>query len=134
MFGIFFLSLIFSACKKGDEQIQYVFVDFEVSLNDPQFIDLQAVGGWVYVTGGVRGIVIYRKNTDEFLAYERNCPYRPGDDCARCYVMNDNVTVKDDCCGSLFSIMNGSILGGQATRPLKQYKAEFLSPNIRITN
>jgi len=56
-------------------------------LTQPSYANLNAVGGWVYVTGGVRGIIIYKKNSSEFAAYERCCPYDPNVSTARVEVI-----------------------------------------------
>src|SRR5262249_50208243 len=66
------------SCKKEDSNdIPNVLVNFTIYVTDPQFSALNAVGGYVYVTGGVKGIVIYRHTLDEFFAIERNCSYLP---------------------------------------------------------
>lgn len=124
----------FSCRKKNKDEIQYVTVNFDISLTDPSFVDLNAVGGWVYVTGGVRGIIIYRLTQTDFLAWERNCPYTPDETCAKVYVDSTNVQAKDDCCGSIFSIINGSVLQSPASKPLKQYTTILTGTNLRVQN
>lgn len=136
---LLFTLLIFSlgsSCRKKDKEgeIPYVEVNFDVSLSDPSFVDLNAVGGWVYVSGGVLGIIIYRKSQNEFMAYERNCPYKPDDSCSRIAVDASNVKAKDDCCGSVFSLIDGTVLNGPSTRPMKQYATSLISTTVHVQN
>ena len=132
------ISLFFFAgvrCKKTEDEIPMVNVYFDVSLNDPNFTDLNAVGGWVYVTGGVKGIIIFRKSMTEFVSYERNCPYTPNASCARVAVQADNVTAKDTCCGSVFSLVDGGAVSqGPSTRPLKQYSTILNGYTLHVEN
>lgn len=117
------------SCKKKEDTVPYVEVNFDISLTDPSFVDLNAVGGWVYVTGGVRGIIIFRKSQNEFVSYERNCPYKSSENCSRVSVDSSNVKASDPCCGTIFSVLDGSVISGPSSRPLKQYNT-LLNGNI----
>ena len=68
--SLLMFSILLPGCKKKEDEIDLVGVNIDVSLTDPSFVDLNAVGGWVYISGGVRGIIIYRKSLDEFVSYE----------------------------------------------------------------
>jgi len=135
-FALFFLLLPCSFCDSYDDLIPYVPVDITISLNSPEFYELNAVGNSVAVTGGYRGIILYRKSPDEFLAYERACTQDP--DCNRLEIdQNRMMATHHDCCGSEFSIiLDGTIVTGPAVIPLKQYAVIFYPQNnsIRITN
>jgi hypothetical protein len=69
----------FLSCRKNEDEIPNVPVNIYVNTTDPNFVALNAVGGWVYITGGNRGIVVYRKSQTEFVALERTCSYKPSD-------------------------------------------------------
>src|SRR5689334_19999406 len=75
------LLLIFSpACDPdvSDDPIPYVhFQDIVINLTLPSYIGLSSDGGYAYVNGGVKGIIIYRKTNTTYFAYERNCTYHP---------------------------------------------------------
>ena len=133
--SLLMFSILLPGCKKKEDEIDLVGVNIDVSLTDPSFADLNAVGGWVYISGGVRGIIIYRKSLDEFVSYERNCPYKPNDACAAVSVQSDNVSAKDNCCGSGFSITDGgNVIQGPASRPLKQYATSLHGNIVHIQN
>lgn len=116
----------FLSCKKDEEnEIPNVLVNFTVYITDPQFSALNAVGGYVYVSGGVKGIVIYRHTLDEFFAMERNCPYQPANG-AQVSVDSTGLFLQDTGCGSKFYMTDGgSVANGPATRPLKRYNATY---------
>lgn len=134
-FIILSFSLLLAACKKDQEStVPNTAVDITIYTTNPSFINLNAVGGWVYVTGGVRGILIYRKSTSEFMAYDRNCTYDPTATCATVVVDASNILVKDTCCHSSFSIYDGSVTQGPATLPLKAYATSFDGSVLHIYN
>jgi len=103
-------------CKKDSSTIPAVYVDFYVYLSQPDNIKLNAVGGWEYFTGGVKGVIVYRKSSNEFVAYERSCPYDPNASNARIEVDSSNIIAVDRNCGSKFNMLDNSILNGPATR------------------
>lgn len=126
--------LFFSNCKKETPGVPYVYVNIQIYVNDPQFVNLNAVGGWVYVTGGYRGLLIYRKSTTEFMAYDRSCTHDPGN--ADEYVKMDanNIEAVDSNCGSRFVITDGSVTKGPAGIPLKAYQTSFDGSVLRVFN
>lgn len=133
------LSLLFflatGSCKKNnDNLIQNVSVDIYIYSNNPSFINLNAIGGWVYITGGVRGILVYRKTNTEFMAYDRNCTYQSGDACAIIFVDPSNIIATDSCCHSQFSLYDGSVLHAPASLPLKAYATTYDGNVLHIYN
>ena len=127
--------LIFSNCRKDEENsIPIVAVDIYIYTADPSFINLNAVGGWVYITGGVRGILVYRKSVSEFMAYDRNCTYQSNDVCATVIVDNSNIIAEDTCCNSKFSMVDGSVIQAPAALPLKAYNNTFNGTVLHIYN
>src|SRR5436190_2227841 len=108
---ILFCSLIVSlgiSCKKSDESIPNVPVNIHISISDPNYVALNAVGGWVYVTGGSKGIVMYCKALNEYMDYDRDCSYHPTDSNAKVDVDSGNILFLNDAsCGSKFLITDG---------------------------
>lgn len=125
-FFFIFLILSFLQCKKDNSTIPNVYVDTYVYLSQPQYSNLNAVGNWTYIEGsGVKGIILYRKSTSEFVAYDRSCPYDPNAANARISVDASNIIGVDNNCGSQFSLFDNSIVKGPATRSMKFYYADF---------
>ena len=75
--------LLFFSCQKEEDYIQNVMVDIDLDLTLPEFSDLQAVGNYVFITGGVKGIIVYRQGFDSYKTYDRNCSFNPSHKCAR---------------------------------------------------
>src|SRR5947209_20528658 len=92
------------SCKKtSSSQIPNVLVDFTIYTTDPLYYKLNAIGGWVYYpNAGVRGVIIYHQNVDEYKAYDRNCPYNSTSANAIVSVDSSNVMAVDTSCGSKF--------------------------------
>jgi nitrite reductase/ring-hydroxylating ferredoxin subunit len=109
-------------------------VNIYLYTTDPLFINLTAVGGWCYITGGARGILLYRKSTSEFMAYDRNCTYNSSDVCATVYVDATNIIATDTCCNSEFSIIDGNVLQAPAGLPLKTYTTSYDGNVLHIYN
>ncbi|MBL7935282.1 MAG: hypothetical protein JNM51_05670 [Bacteroidia bacterium] len=97
--------------------------------NDPLYFKLQSPGGWVYINGGVNGIIVYRKTTTnssaDFVAIERTSTYLPEDPNARVKVQADNFTLKDTISGSKWQIFDGGLISGPASQNLRLYNAVF---------
>lgn len=127
--------IIIPQCKKDNQdEIPYAYVNFYINLNSTQYIDLNNIGGYAYLTGGVRGIIIYRRSVDEFKAYERNCPYQPYNTCANVNVDPSAIMAIDTCCGSQFLLLDGSIIQGPSTYLLKQYRTSFDGTTLHVFN
>lgn len=110
----------------------------------PNTLDYIPPGGYVYVTASYpsRGLIVYRPFTDEFLAFERICPYDPygccaEDDatrCARLIVEESGITIIDSCCLSRYLMTDGSPFEGPSSCPLYQYQTYYDGTYLRIFN
>lgn len=132
---VFLISLPFGGCKKEDyAEIPNVYVNLYLDISSTLYIELASVGGYVNITGGYKGITVYRASTDQFMAYERCCPYDADVSSARIEVDPSGLTLTDSTCGSTFLILDGSPVSGPATMPLKQYRTDFDGDNLHIYN
>jgi len=133
---IFILTLLFATgCSKdGNENIPLVNVNLFLNINNPEFIDLNAPGGWTYYIGGSRGLIVYRETNSSFKVYDRHCTFDVTNSCALVSVEVSNITAKDDCCGSQFLITDGSVTKNPATLPLKQYQTTFDGSVLHVFN
>ncbi len=130
-----FMFLFTIGCKKDRNQvIPYVFVDISLYLAEPTNFNLNFVGGYNYVNGGSRGIVVYRLNQDQFLAFDRHCTHNIDDVCGQVSVDSSAFFLMDTCCTSKFIITNGTVYSGPATTPLQQYRTSFNQNILRIFN
>ncbi|MBP5710190.1 MAG: hypothetical protein J6W84_04365 [Bacteroidales bacterium] len=114
--------------------IPEVDVNFTIYPNDASYAALNHIGGYMYFTGGVAGIVIYRLDGGTFLAYDRACPYDWEDKEAWIKVESSGLTLIDEHCGSRFNILDGGVIEGPAQFPLKCYKTRFDGMVLRVYN
>jgi len=131
------LSMIFlGSCTKNPSGtgVPYVFVDIYVYTTDPVFIDLSVVGGWTYITGGSRGIILYRTSQNQFMAYDRHTPYQPNESCAVANVDDVNLVAIDPCSDTQYSLFDGSVVAGPGVLPLQQYQTSFDNDVLHIYN
>ncbi len=124
------------ACKKDSENNNIPLVDVyvDVNINDPAYLKLKSVGGWEYLTGGSRGLIAYRISQTEFKVYDRHCTFQPSNTCALVSVDLNNATASDQCCGSSFLLLNGSVSRPPAVLPLKEYTTIFDGTTLSIRN
>ncbi len=123
--SIFFLFFIVS-CRKDIQQIPEVSVNIVLDLNDPDFFSLNSSGNAVEITGGVAGIIVFRKSIDEFRAYDRACPNDPHNE--KVHISDRATTAVDTVCGSEFSLLfDGEVMNGPAPYALKQYTVSYNS-------
>ena len=73
---IFLVTLMFlvSCHKNNQNPVPNIPVDITIDLGLPSYYSLQGVSGYAYVNGGSRGIIVYRKSLDEFVAFDRHSP------------------------------------------------------------
>lgn len=133
--GIIVLSAML-ACKKNKEEgrIPDVPVNIEIHVGDPLFTPLNSVGGWTYLNGGSRGIVVFRRDVYDFVSYDRHCTYDVENPCGVVHVERNNQTLLDSCCGSRFYLWDGTVASGPAKYPLKKYHTTFDGQVLRIYN
>lgn len=134
-----FLSLIvfLFACKKNKTQpVPNIPFDITININLPSYNSLIGVGGWAYVSGGSRGIIVYRRSIDEFVAFDRHSPADPEGTCPEpLYPDPDNfLTLIDSCNTATFSLYDGSAITN-CEYGLRQYQTQFNgSDQVRIYN
>ena len=151
VFIIFFLfSLFIPSCSKDkNDVIPDVYIDFYISLYDPLFFSLTAPLNYAYVNASTNnmgakaagydnnGIIIFRSQENEFLAYDRTCPhdYAANGISVRLDVEDMIYAVCPEC-KSKYALPNfGSPLSGSVSKyPLKNYKTSFDGLNVHVWN
>jgi nitrite reductase/ring-hydroxylating ferredoxin subunit len=123
-------------CKKENQQteIPVVAVNFAIDPNSTEYIRLNSVNGWEYLTGGYRGIIVFRASTNGFLAFERACPYDWNSTSSRLVVDSSGITTSCPSCKSKFIMTDGSPYSGPSPYPMKQYQTSFNGVTLYIYN
>ena len=128
-----FLFVIGCGKDEGRQEIPFVYVNF--TIYPTTTIDHIEIGGWKYFNSyGYRGVLIYRPSPDEFVAFERTCPYDPEIKTARIEVESSFSTAIDTTCGSRFILIDGSPFEGPAKVLLKQYRTSFNGNALHVFN
>ncbi len=130
--------MIFSlgSCKKENppNEIPVVQVSISLNPNSTEYVELNVVNGWVTITGGYRGIIVFRKSFTEFMAYERACPYDWDKTTTRLEVDSSGITTYCPSCSSKFILLDGSVYSGPSNYPMKQYQTTYDGSLLYIYN
>jgi hypothetical protein len=141
---LFVLTLLIISCRDDEsEPVPSSYVNMTINLNNPAYSDLNAIGGWMYFDEGHRGMIVHHTFDGYYIAMDRACTYHPNDDCAKVSVESSNITIAcgqydDDgdfekCCSSKFQ-MNGSVMEGPASYPLRHFEVRQNGSNLNIRN
>ena len=131
-----FLSMLLSCSDTSNEFEQIlpnVPVEETIFLNNPEYLNLQIVGGWAYSKGGISGIVIYHSGINTYVAFDRAAPHIQPKACSQMYV-KDGLFMICPCDDSRFSILDGAPLTDGIRYAAKQYRVVVLGNTLRITN
>ena len=134
---LFVLNLFLNlGCNKNNQIVPYVYVDLYVNISLPSYSNLNAIGGWVYVSGGSKGIILYRQTADQFAAYDRHCTYNSDNPCGPASVDSTHSFVECSCDGSQYQLYDGLVIQGPATYSLKSYQTSFdlMTNSVHIYN
>ncbi len=99
--------------------------NFTIEPNSAYYSGLNNVGGYMYLTGGHRGVVVIRTAYDQFVAYERTCP---ADSTSAVEVTSEwSFILECPKCHTLFAVnADGYPMDGGATAcPLYQYSTTY---------
>ena len=138
-----FLVATTSCGTKTDSQPQFPYgiVNLSFDLTNQQYRALRTDGGVVLFAknspdgpAGVKGVYVVRQNAQNYLAFERNCPYQPYDACALVNLdRSSRLFLRDSCCNSQFDL-RGQVTGGPALRPLVQYSVSLQGTQLTVVN
>jgi nitrite reductase/ring-hydroxylating ferredoxin subunit len=128
-------ALLQLSCKKRkNTAIPYIPVNIYIYPSDPNFNKINTPGGWVYLNGGSRGIIVYRRSNEEFVAYDRHCTYDTENPCGQVEVTSSQISAIDSCCMSEFVLTDGSVIKSPATVPLQAYQVSYNGNELHIFN
>ena len=128
--------MVICGCRRQpDNYVPNVSVNITLYPGNPQYFRLNAIGGVMTISGGVRGIIVYRKSQTDFVALDRNCSVNSSNACAVVEVdSSTNVYAFCRCCNSQFILTDGSVSRAPATLPLKSYFTSFDGNALVISN
>jgi len=121
---LFGLILTMSSCTKNRRHpVPNVPFDITINMSLPSYNALIGVGGVAYVNGGSKGIIVYHRGVDDFVAFDRHSPL---DELAECNTplypdTNNYLILLDDCNDAQFSLYDGSPIT-ESEFGLRQYQ------------
>lgn len=143
---VFLAGAIIFSCKKAGtnqnvqsnctiSQATQTPVNFTILAGSGQFFPLNTIGGYIYVANvGIKGIIVFRATSSQFIALERSCT-KDGCDITKAKVwFQAGNACKDSTCGSIFSASDGSVQTGPATIPLYQYHTNWDGNQLHVYN
>lgn len=140
---IFTIGCSKNTSNTNPEPIDNVPVSITVNLNLPSNFHLQNVGSFVFLNGGVKGVVLVHHTDDNFYAFDRACSYQPNSvSCSKLEVDTAFLQFRcgqtttqgfQKCCDSRF-FFDGSVSQSPARFPLKQYTITKSGSTIFISN
>lgn len=132
--GIFVLFLSLINCSSNENLancIQGLPLNLVTDLNNPQLINAQTPGGHVILNGSSKGVLLFNKNGNDFVAFDLNCP---NNNCSAPMVF-ENRLLKCTCDDSTYSVdFGGAPQTNNALCPAIEYQVLRNGSTIRITN
>jgi hypothetical protein len=127
------LVLFLTTCDTTYHQtIPYKKVDFTIYPNDVMYYRLNTYGGYEYFTGGISGIVVFRLDEWTFKAYDRSCSYDWEELGSWIWMHPNGITLVDSLCGSIFNVLDGTVISGPAKWPLREYHTRYDGMKLRV--
>ncbi|WOK06469.1 hypothetical protein RT717_25675 [Imperialibacter roseus] len=135
VFGVLAVVLIFAQCSESNTgpNIPPKIVNIEINLSNLQYQSLRQVGGFVYLSGGNKGLIVYRQSQSEYRVWDRICTYGPGKECEVVTMNSSGFYMEDLCCKSTFDL-DGYPTAGPAKYPLVEYRAVSDGTFLYISN
>lgn len=124
------------SCKKRKiHPVPNIPFDITININLPTYSDLLGVGGSAFVQGGSKGLILYRRNIHEIIAFDLHSPANDGN-CADPLEVNGSNSLQliDQCDGAVFNLLDGSPISGSDVG-LRMYITQFDGQSyVRIYN
>ena len=118
---------------RANPNLPNISVNLTLDLDLPQYNPLNFPGNSLTTSlQGIRGIVIYNIDNNQYTAFELACPNTPLDDCSRMTV--EAITATCPCNGNEYNIVTGQITAGEGQYPMLAYRVTRSGNVIQITN
>jgi len=119
-------ALLVGSCGRNECSVSIGATNFSIEPNSAAYYGLNNPGGYMYFSGGHRGVVIIRLSYDSFVAYERTCPDDNKTPVSVSQEWGSSVLECPSCHSRFLVEGEGMPLDGSATAcPLYQYSASY---------
>lgn len=131
------IGLFASGCNKNNNHpVPNIPFDVTIDMSLPSYSNLLGVSGWAYVNGGSRGVIVYRRGLNDFIAFDRHSPEDAAGECPQPLYPDDEnyLQLNDSCNTASFSLYDGSPISGSSFG-LRQYQTYWDgNQSLRIFN
>jgi hypothetical protein len=134
---LLFLGILLNGCTKNkNHPVPSIPFDITINISLPSYSALQGVSGYAYVSGGSRGIIVYRRGVNDFVAFDLHSPADPDGNCPQVLTpdANNYLQLNDSCNNASFSLYDGSPISN-SDYGLRQYQTAWSGgETLRIFN
>ncbi|HKJ48592.1 MAG TPA: hypothetical protein VJ973_05855, partial [Christiangramia sp.] len=96
---------------------------FQLNLNLPEYNDLQFPGNsYATYNHGVRGVVIYNINSQQYAAFELSDPNHPPNSCSGMTV--NGVIASCGCDDNEYNVITGELVDGDGEYTMRPYRVQ----------
>lgn len=119
------LLTLFSCSKSNTCHVPFGDASCVLDLSMPSLSDLWNINGYVYISGGNKGICVTHPAPREFVAFELTCPH-DHDVAVAMDPTSDGLIFECPVCGSRFLAIDGTPLNGSVTScSLLEYSTSY---------
>ncbi len=146
-FFLLTIAISASSCENSkNDVIPDVYVNFSLNINDPQFLDLNGIGGTVTVNASTNNLgssaagydgngIIIHSGPDAYYAYDRTCPHDYEVNGLSVRININGIYAECPKCGTTYALpAGGTPASGIGRYPLKNYRTSFDGRYIFVTN
>ena len=133
------LIILFTACSGSDDALRNnpnlpdLNFRFQLNLNFPEYNNLQFPGNsYATYNYGVKGIVIYNLNNEQYVAFELSDPNHPPSNCSGMIV--NGVIASCGCDDNEYNIITGEPSEGDGLYIMKPYQVRRSGNTLEIFN
>lgn len=135
---------ILACCKKNraTELIPTGPVNLTIDLNLPSYTRLRYPGEFIFLDGGIKGVLLVHDFDDKWYAFERTCAFEPLNLCSTLQIDTQGLAIRcgeiinkayQKCCDSKYTYA-GFPTNGPAQGPLARYNVSRLGNVVSIYN
>ena len=139
IFGLLTVFLIITGCSGSDDSFNNnpnlpdLNFRFQLNLSLPEYNDLQFPGNsYATYNYGVKGVVIYNINNNQYVAFELSDPNHPVRSCSAMKV--NGVIASCDCDDNTYNVITGQVSEGEGVYSMKPYRVERSGNTLQVYN
>ena len=133
-----------TSCKKNSatELIPTGPVNISIDLNLPAYTRMRFPGEFIFLEGGIKGVLLIHDFDDKWYAFERTCAFEPLNLCSKLQIDTNGLAIRcgtiengayQKCCDSKYTY-SGFPTAGPAQGALARYNVSRLGNVVSVYN